>query len=49
MEVIRHAPNGKSLVWIRYLFNLNKLTGTQTGGNIKIKEHLEKEKEENTE
>ena len=49
MEVIRHAPNGKSLVWIRYLFNLNKLTGTQTGGNIKIKEHLKKEKEENTE
>lgn len=36
MEIIRHAPNGKSLVWIRYLFNLNKLTGTQTGGYIKI-------------
>lgn len=44
MEVIRHAPNGKSLVWIRYFFNLNKLTGTQTGGNIKIIEHLNKEK-----
>ena len=44
MEIIRHAPNGKSLVWIRYLFNLNKLTGTQTGGNIKIIEHLKKKK-----
>lgn len=49
MEVIRHAPNGKSLVWIRYFFNLNffnlnKLTGTQPGGNIKIIEHLNKEK-----
>ena len=44
MEIIRHAPNSKSLVWIRYLFNLNKLTGTQTGGNIKIIEHLKKKK-----